>query len=259
MKPTAALADVGARGLIVKRTRRRFSRIPTLAGGKDRRPYWILRNVTMEVNPGEALFIVDSSTHRRQTVMRLMSGLVDPDEGSVVVPPRSLLLPVPRFRQVKTLSIGQSLRLLAGIHGMTDREIDERFDSIAERAGVRRIIHRPVDETSSFMLRQLAFCVATSAPVNLLALDSMAEVGTQGFRPTCVPQLQDLMSKGMALVVVSRDPKLLRTLATRVVLLTAKGAAPVDPDTAVQVMRTMRSEARVGRRRTDEDDRDDEV
>ncbi len=257
------LVAVGIEGVRVKRRRRRHRKIPLLLGTQDRRSYWVFRDATASIRKGECVFLMDERGDRAATLLRLMTGLLQPDTGAVKRRGGSLLLTRPGKRWMGSLSVGQSIRLLAGLYGMTDHEIDQRLADCAQFAEVADIMGKPSEEVDAAVLRQIAFAVGTSAPVRLIGLDGMAVTGTPDFRPKCVPRLRELMDSGTALVVIQDDPGLISLLADRALLVKRRGLVELSADEAAQLAHKWAKRRRKVRRRSRkammEDDDDDDL
>jgi ABC-type polysaccharide/polyol phosphate transport system ATPase subunit len=259
--PVLELDGAGVQSVRVKRKRRRHRKVPVFLGSQDRKQYWVFRNATAQIQRGEAVFLMDETGTRALTLMRLMAGLLPPDAGAARRRGAGLLLTRPGRRWFNSLSVGQSVRLLGGLYGMTDKQIDAREQECAQFAEFADRLWRPTDELDNAVLRQLAFAVGTAAPVRLLALDNMAVTGPPEFRPKCVPRLRELMDAGTALVVLQDDPDLISLLASRALLVKRNGLKELTADEAValaQKWATERRNARKTSRRAMLEDDDDE-
>src|SRR5262245_40327777 len=83
---------IEARGLGIRfhANRRRKMRIrEMLTKGRSSVPtkeqFWALRDVSFEIKRGEAVGIIGGNGHGKSTLLRLIAGVMIPDEGSVTV------------------------------------------------------------------------------------------------------------------------------------------------------------------------------
>jgi len=232
-------------------------------GAQDRKSYWILRHATLTVNAGDVLILSDQGGTRGGPMLRMLCGLLHPDVGTVAGPTRAVLLSPPHKRLIKSLSVGQGIRMLGGLYGMTDAEIAERYEEIVEFAEVRKLISKPMDEIDPSLWRQVAFAVGTSAPVELIGIDSMSAVGSTTFRAKCLPRLRQRVADGTALAVIGGSADIVSAIGTRAVELRKGRVVEMAVGTAADLAReqaTQRRELRRARRRAgrrDEDDDDD--
>ncbi|MCH9718246.1 MAG: hypothetical protein K0U60_00055 [Actinomycetia bacterium] len=265
MKPLVNLEDAGVQALRSKNRRRSRKKIPMVMGKGEFRDYWVFRGATAKIQPGECVALLDPSGGDRATSLtRLMAGLITPDEGSVRRRGEALMLTRPTKRKLKSLSIGQAGRMLAGIYGMTDAQVDARIDDVMELAGLAEKPWLPVEELDGSQLRQLSFAAGTSTDARLLGLQNMAMVGSVEFKAQCVPRLRELMADGVALILDDSDPLLVSTLASRALLIRRRKLVPMTTVEAVELLRKWAQENRFARKEKkrllqEEDDDDDDT
>ena len=113
----------------------------------------------------------------------------------------------------------ENVYLNAAILGLTRRETDERFDSIAAFADIGSFIDQPVKVYSSGMYVRLAFAVAINATPDLLIVDEALAVGDARFQYKCMRRIKDIQNAGAAVLFVSHDVSSVRTLCQRAVWL----------------------------------------
>src|SRR3546814_3796469 len=84
--PAIQVRDLGVRFRRNKRGRRTLK---DLFAGSTRRTrpgeFWALRNVTFDVQPGESIGVVGRNGQGKSTLLKIVAGVLLPDEGSVVV------------------------------------------------------------------------------------------------------------------------------------------------------------------------------
>jgi ABC-type polysaccharide/polyol phosphate transport system ATPase subunit len=206
---------------------------------------------------------MDESGERASALMRLMTGLVLPDAGTARRRGGGLLLTPPNRRWVASLSVRQAVRLLGGLYGMTDAQIDQGWPQWVEFAEVGDILGKPVEEVDAAVLRQVAFAVGTAAPVRLLGLEHMALAGPPEFRTKCIPRLRQLTQSGTSLVVVQDKPDLIALLADRALLVKRNKLVELTPDEAADLAREWVAHRRRARKKSKramfEDDDDDDI
>lgn len=113
----------------------------------------------------------------------------------------------------------ENVYLNAAILGLTRRETDERFDSIAAFADIGSFIDQPVKVYSSGMYVRLAFAVAINATPDLLIVDEALAVGDARFQYKCMRRIKDIQNAGAAVLFVSHDVSSVRTPCQRAVWL----------------------------------------
>jgi ABC-2 type transport system ATP-binding protein len=226
--PVITLRDVGIRFRRNRRSRRTFKDL--FAGRKRRnRPdeFWALRSISFAVQPGEAIGVVGRNGQGKSTLLKLVTGVVLPDEGSVDV--REGVAPLIEITGgfVDDLSVRDNVYLTAGLHGMTRKQIAERFDDIIEFAEIRDFIDTPYKHLSSGMKVRIAFAVISRLEEPIILVDEVLAVGDKAFREKCYRRIEELLAGGRTLFIVSHNERDLRRFCSRGLYLD-KGALVLD-------------------------------
>ncbi|MBA4246936.1 MAG: sugar ABC transporter [Microbacterium sp.] len=222
------VADAGIRFRRNRRGRRSFKDL--FAGSKRRsRPneFWALRNVSVEVRAGEAIGVVGRNGQGKSTLLKLVAGVMLPDEGAVDVHGGVAPLIEITGGFVDDLTVRENLYLTAGLHGMPKREIDERYDEIIDFAELRDFVGTPYKHLSSGMKVRLAFSVISRLEEPILLVDEVLAVGDKAFRDKCYARIDQLLAGGRTLFFVSHNERDLKRFCTRGLYLD-KGALVLD-------------------------------
>ena len=229
------MRDVGVR-VIEMKDRDRRSNLPTVLGRKVKVKTWPVRHLDFSMTPGETVFVLDLANDRPSLFLRLATGLLRPDEGTIELPAHSVMVTPPNGRVLKSLSIGQSARLMAGLYGMPDHAIERRFDEIVRLAGVGSRVNEGTDSVPRRMLQQVAFAAATSASADLYAFDRMALVGDREYHEQCKQRLAELKAAGHGIVIYSQNPAHVREMGDRGLVLDGARTRTTDPDTLAKLL-----------------------
>ncbi|TFC83182.1 ABC transporter ATP-binding protein [Cryobacterium sp. TMT2-10] len=230
--PVITLTGVGIRFRRNRRGRRTFKDM--FAGSKRRiRPgeFWALRNVSFSVQRGEAIGVVGRNGQGKSTLLKLVTGVVLPDEGTVHVTEGVAPLIEITGGFVDDLSVRDNVYLTAGLHGMTKKQINVRFDEIIEFAEIADFVDTPYKHLSSGMKVRIAFAVISRLEEPILLVDEVLAVGDKAFREKCYRRIEELLAGGRTLFFVSHNERDLRRFCTRGLYLD-KGKlvldAPID-------------------------------
>ena len=119
-------------GIRFRRNRRGRRIFKDLLAGRRRRTrpgeFWALRNVSIEVRPGEAIGVVGRNGQGKSTLLKLVAGVMLADEGTVEVTGGVAPLIEITGGFVDDLTVRDNVYLTAGLHGMT-RARDRRASS----------------------------------------------------------------------------------------------------------------------------------
>ena len=181
---------------------------------------WVLRGISLEVEPGEAVAIIGANGAGKSTLLKIVAGTTLPSEGEVVAHGRVAALELglgfhPDFT-------GRANALTAGeLFGLRRAEIEGHLPAIEDFAGIGAAIDEPVRTYSSGMMLRLAFSVATVVRPEILIVDEVLAVGDAYFKHKCMGRIREFRDQGTTLLFASHDPAAVRTLCDRAVLLDA--------------------------------------
>lgn len=195
------------------------------------RSFWALRNVSFDVQPGEAIGVLGRNGCGKSTLLKLVAGVMLPDEGSVAVREASAPLIEITGGFVPDLTGRENIYLAAGLHGMPKGEIDEKFDGIVAFSEVGPFLDTPFKHFSSGMKVRLAFSVISELDAPILMVDEVLAVGDKAFRDKCYSRIEDRLAQGRTLFLVSHaDPDLKRFCTRGLYLRTGelRADAPID-------------------------------
>ncbi|MFT4232928.1 MAG: ABC transporter ATP-binding protein [Leucobacter sp.] len=217
----AAATIISADGLGVRFRRNRGSRrsFKDLFAGRSRRSrpgeFWALREVSFDVRPGEAIGVVGRNGQGKSTLLKLVAGVLFPDEGRVRVHGGVAPLIEITGGFVGDLTVRDNVHLTAGLHGLGKREIAERFASIIGFAGAEDVIDTPFKHLSSGMKVRVAFSLISQLDEPVLLVDEVLAVGDKAFRAKCYRRIEELLADGKTLFLVSHNERDLRRFCSR--------------------------------------------
>lgn len=208
--------------------------LPFLGGDSRPGEFWALRDVSLEVQPGEFLGIVGPNGSGKSTLLQILSGILAPTSGRVITEGRisSLLELGAGFHPEAT---GRENVFINGeILGFSRKEIGRILPSIAEFADIGRFLDRPVKEYSSGMYVRLAFATAIHMEPEVLIVDEALAVGDAAFSNRCIRKFEELKRRKVTVLFVSHDLSLVKQISDRAVfLLDGRKAAEGDPSEVV--------------------------
>lgn len=206
-------------GIRFRRNRRGRRSFKDLFAGRARRTkpgeFWPLRDVSFNVEPGESIGVVGRNGQGKSTLLKLVTGVLLPDEGRVDVHGGVAPLIEITGGFVGDLSVRDNVRLTAGLHGMNREQIAARFDSIIEFAEIADFIDTPYKHLSNGMKVRLAFSVVSQLDEPILLVDEVLAVGDKAFRDKCYRRIDELLADGRTLFFVSHNERDLRRFCTR--------------------------------------------
>jgi ABC-type polysaccharide/polyol phosphate transport system ATPase subunit len=210
-----------------------------LRGRTEAQDVQALQDVSLAVEPGEAVGLVGRNGSGKSTLLRLIAGIIKPTAGRVEVGGRvgSLLELGAGFHP--DFSGRENVFLNGAIYGLKRAQIRERFDEIVAFAELERAIDRPVRTYSSGMYMRLGFAIAAHLDADVLLLDEVFAVGDEAFQRKCFGKVFEFKQRGGTIVFVSHDASQVERLCERAVLL-REGALEFDGPTHEAIVRYRR-------------------
>lgn len=194
-----------------------------------REEFWALKDITFDVNQGEAFGIIGRNGAGKSTILKLLSNIMQPTNGRI----RS------RGRISSLIEVGagfhpdmtgrENIYLNGSILGMTRSEIDRKYDEIVAFAELEKFVDTPVKRYSSGMYARLGFAVAAYVDPEILIVDEVLSVGDTGFQARCISRMNDVYKQGSTVIFVSHNLNLVTRLCQRAMLLEKGHVAFLGP------------------------------
>ncbi len=187
------------------------------SSGADAREFWALRDVSLDVRPGEVLGLIGRNGAGKSTLLKILSRITSPTHGRVTIRGRvgSLLEVGTGFHP--ELTGRENIYLNGTILGMRRAEIKKRFDEIVEFAEVGRFLDTPVKRYSSGMYVRLAFAIAAHLEPEILIVDEVLAVGDAAFQSKCMGKMGEVARHGRTVVFVSHNMSAINRICQRAV------------------------------------------
>jgi lipopolysaccharide transport system ATP-binding protein len=200
----------GARGALLNLLRR---------GPGRRDDVWALRDLTLQVRPGESVGLLGHNGAGKSTTLKLLAGITHPTRGHVRTQGRvaSLINVGAGFH--RELTGRENVHLNGVLLGLTRREIARRYDAIVDFAGLEPFMDTPVKRYSAGMYARLAFSVAVHVDPDVLLVDEVLAVGDAAFQDRSLRRMLAFRDSGVAIVFVSHNLAAVELMCQRAVWL----------------------------------------
>ncbi len=186
---------------------------------------WILKHISFEVAPGEALLLVGGNGVGKTTLLRLLSGLLRPTTGTVDRP-ATVGMVAHDTMLYDALSPRENLAFVARLYGQVDWQ---RIAVLLDRLGLGQVAEEPSATLSRGMLQRLAIARALLHDPALLLLDEPLSGLDNAATGIVIDVLGELLSQGRAFVTATHQLVELSGLATRVGYLIRGELAALEP------------------------------
>lgn len=200
--------------------RNRYIKAALLRGRRARyEEFWALRDVSIDVAHGATVGVIGSNGSGKTTLLKCLTGIYTPERGSITIDGNVAALLELGAGFHAELSGTENIYLNGSILGMSKREIDAKFDSIVEFAGLEQFIDTPVKNFSSGMVVRLGFSIATHVEPDVLLIDEILSVGDQAFQRKSTEKIEQFRRDGRTILVVSHSLGLVAQMCDTVVWL----------------------------------------
>ncbi len=183
------------------------------------REFWALRDVNFEVAKGEVIGIIGRNGAGKSTLLQLICGTLTPTHGEVFVHGRVAALLELGAGFNPEFTGRENVFMSAAIMGLSQKEIDARFEEIADFSGIRDFIDQPVKTYSSGMYVRLAFSVAINVDPDILVIDEALSVGDGLFARKSFDRIMALKESGKTILFCSHSLYQVEVLCNRVLWL----------------------------------------
>ena len=190
-----------------------------LSRKKRYKEIYALKDVSFNVRRGECVGIIGTNGSGKSTILKIITGVLNPTEGSVAVRGRiSALLELGAgFNQEYTGL--ENIYVNGTVMGFSREEVDARLNDIISFADIGDFINQPVKTYSSGMFVRLAFAVAINIDPEILIVDEALSVGDVFFQAKCYHKFEEFKRAGKTILFVSHDLGSVAKYCDRVVLL----------------------------------------
>lgn len=190
-----------------------------LSRQKKYKEHFALDDVSFQVHQGETVGIIGTNGSGKSTILKIITGVLNPTAGEVRVNGRiSALLELGAGFNGEYSGI-ENVYLNGTMIGFSREEIDAKMDDILSFADIGEFIHQPVKTYSSGMFVRLAFAVAINIEPEILIVDEALSVGDVFFQAKCYRKFEEFKEMGKTILFVSHDLSSIGKYCDRVVLL----------------------------------------
>lgn len=167
--------------------------------------HWALKDVSFQLQPGEALGVIGPNGAGKTTILKLLSSITRPTSGEIEINGRLSALIELGAGFHPDLTGRENIFLNGTILGMRRAEIKQRFDQIVDFAGIGDYLDTPVKRYSSGMYARLGFAIAAHVDPDILLVDEVLAVGDYAFRMKCYARMDELRAAGTSLIFISHN------------------------------------------------------
>lgn len=177
----------------------------------------VFDNVDLEVRKGEVVGILGRNGCGKSTFMKIVSGIIEPDKGTVEVKGK--------VASILELSMGfhpdltgrENIFLRSELYGIPRETVKEHIEEIVEYSDLGVFIDNPVRTYSSGMRSRLAFSVMVNVDAEIFMVDEALSTGDMAFASKASEHLKNLVRSGKTVLFTSHSLNTIKNTCTRAV------------------------------------------
>lgn len=206
MAPPVIVVDHVAKKYRLYRERNASIKAAVMRGGRAKVDiFWALDDVSFEIEQGSTTGLIGENGSGKSTMLKCLARILRPDKGSVSVTGKMSALLELGAGFHPELSGRENVFLNGAILGLSQKELQSRFDDIVDFAGIGQFIDEPVKNYSSGMYVRLGFSVAINVEPDILLVDEVLAVGDEAFQRKCLERFAELKRNGKTVIIVSHS------------------------------------------------------
>jgi ABC-type polysaccharide/polyol phosphate transport system ATPase subunit len=217
--PAVSIKGVSKNFRTFPNSRARLKEALSFGRKKYGRDFWALKDINLDVEKGTTLGIIGRNGAGKSTLLSIVSGILQPTEGTVEVNGRLVALFALGAGFNSEFTGRENIMLNGLILGIERQEILERFDDIVEFADLGDFIDQPIKTYSSGMRSKLGFAVAVNVEPDVLILDETLAVGDAVYKETALQRMYELRDSGTTILFVSHGMKTVEDFCTEAALI----------------------------------------
>lgn len=190
-----------------------------LRGKLEYNEFTALSHVSFSVEKGETLGLIGRNGAGKSTMLKVISGILKPTEGSVST--RGNIVPMLELGSGFDFDLTgrENIFLNGAILGYSEEFLKEKYEEILAFSELGQFIESPIRNYSSGMLARLAFSVAAMVQPEILIVDEILSVGDAAFQEKSRQRMLELMGGGTTVLFVSHSLDQIREMCDKVIWL----------------------------------------
>jgi lipopolysaccharide transport system ATP-binding protein len=165
--------------------------------------FWALRDVSFEVERGQAFGIIGINGSGKSTLLKMLAKVLYPDSGSVVINGK-----IASFLELGVgfqheLTAKENVYIYSSVLGINRRQTEKIYEDILEFAELKKFEDMKTKNFSSGMLMRLAFSTAVHTNPDILLIDEVLAVGDELFQKKCMQKIHEFKQQDKTIIFVS--------------------------------------------------------
>jgi ABC-2 type transport system ATP-binding protein len=208
-KDLEAMVEFEGVGIRMPRARQRKvpSKLRRFAGEAAPEQVWRLRDITLSVQPGQAVAILGRRNSGREALLRLAAGTLIPDEGRVRRQAKIVPMIDVAAAMARNMTVRQNIYVIGGLLGLTPNTMGELIPKIAQLAGLQGQLERSLAPLSNRQINRLAWSIGVLTGERAFAIDKTHIGEDPDFAATVKERMTQMRADGVTFIVSADTPE----------------------------------------------------
>ncbi len=217
-------SNIGKRFFVLKHKKTLFKTAQAFAQGQSlRQALWVLRGISFRIVKGEKIALVGKNGVGKTTLLRVLSGIYDVTQGSLIVHTRPLALLRLWVGLNADISLVDNIYLFGAVHGLKRSFLDSRIEQVLQAAELEHLCHVPFKELSLGQMQRLGMSVVFQAQNDFLIFDESIGNVDPSFMRKAEAYFKSIFASDKTVLMTSHDSAFLRRNCTRAIWLADGG------------------------------------
>lgn len=186
-----------------------------------------LRDVTLELADGERLGVIGHNGAGKTSLLRLITGVYPPTQGTVEVNGKVNALTNVTMGMDSNASGRKNIVFRLVFMGYPFVQAREAVDEIIDFSELGDFIDLPMRTYSTGMFLRLAFAISTHFAPEILVLDEVLSAGDLSFQKKALQRIRELMGRSRVIVLAAHNLKTIKEYCSRAIIL-SQGAVAAE-------------------------------
>lgn len=189
-----------------------------------------VNGVSFDIKKGDVFGIVGLNGSGKSTMLKLISGILTPSEGTVET--QGTIAPLIELGAGFDfdLTARENIYLNGSVLGYSKKFMDEKFQEIVEFSEMQDFLDTPMKNYSSGMVARIGFAIATITRPDILIVDEILAVGDFRFQEKCEKRINSMINDDTTVIIVSHSIEQIERLCKHCLWL-EKGKVKMIGDT----------------------------
>ncbi len=173
--------------------------------------FWAVKNINFELKQGQSLGITGGNGAGKSTILRMISGVYEPDAGNIVIKGKTVSFLGPGTGFHPHLTVNENIYINGAILGMSNDNINNSKDEILKFAELDNSINAPMGSLSPGMSMRLSLSIAFASKSDIYIIDEALSLGDIKFREKVINHLNRIAPE-VIIIMVSHNPEIINRI-----------------------------------------------